>query len=499
MLTKEEAKKDYQLVDKLYQRWMIGNENQLTKEMLPQSWHEVIKPIEQEKLNLAALALASQHRMMLTTPKPPKDLKPHSSLPILAQTILPNALRPLFRRIINNTERRDSFSIAKLLYLLLEHEFVCHPADWLPAGYNTDLPPNYLLWCQWSSDQEVVSHEILTEENWNEWYPAERLEQLKVLRLSNANKARELIETCCSQESAEKRVNIIQTLAINLSTDDSEYLKTLRQDRSKKVATIASQYLSRLGLLHTLEHQVPEDNEARYDESPVYELAETYTVKKTGLINREISISPKKLKSKKQQSIRTEQLSKISLIQFSHALECELDDLIKYWNFKDNRESDNLAFLSNSINTLNDNQIICLLDNMLGNIDEQEKHSFTQISERLNYQQKQDLALNLLQKNQLNISFSEALNITNRPIVGLEQPILENTKAWKSLNKQIKDDLAENGFISYYIIQDELCALGLLLTNNCAESLLEKIIQLGVMRSDPALDYLKFNAELSAN
>src|SRR5690606_16100062 len=111
------------------------------------------------------------------------------------------------------------------------------------------------------------------------------------------------------------------------------------------VALLAMQYLARLGM----GHGVSEDENA---EAMARELAETYELKKGGILKKGLKLLPIKLKSKKQQSVRSELLQKIPVGLFAHALSIDVKELLMYWQFSENRDHDNQSFIVNAVNNI---------------------------------------------------------------------------------------------------------------------------------------------------
>lgn len=496
MLTENTINEEQELIEQLQRRWMIGSDEPLSLDALPQSWRPIIETQAVERHSIMTLALASQHQCVLFQPEPPGDLIHHTPLPDLQQPLIPQRLRPLFRRIIKNVNKQAALKPGILLELLLRRGYIAHPADWLPSAADEELPDIYLPWCQWAAT-EIGTHnshdsESLNADNWDDWYPAQRISQLKALRFKDSAMARILVETCAHKEPADKRLRVIQTLAINLCEDDVTYLQELLKDRSQKIVTLAAQYLARLGKGIRTKTDSKESNNAK-------ELAQGYELKKTGIIKKRVQVSPLKLKSKKQQAIRSEQLENTLLSDFADTLGINVTQLAASWQFSENRPHDNQAFVANSVNTLAEDGIERLIENILNYIatDDAELHLLHMLTPRLSESRRSSLMGEIVKKHSINFSFRDYLSFSHTPLIELHWNTLKSTRPWKSLEKEIKKDLEENGYIDSHAIARELSALGMFLPQEAAAQTLNAIFDLGVLRADPITDHLKFNADLS--
>ena len=357
----ESAEEIQAKIEQLECRWMIGSgEQQLTHDLIPLQWQPLLGDLDGERQALLALAIYSQHQAMLFEPEAATGLSAKPDLPDLNIPCLPPGIRACFRRVLAGIKQQSEIKITHLLQLLFQRGFSAHPADWLPSPKDDDLPAVYWSWCSWVSNELSIAEEDveLTAQTWNDFYPAERLRMLRIMRLKEPLAARELIQACALQESAEKRLKIIGILATNLSQEDSAFLQSLTKNRSQKVALLATQYLARLGIG---QQEIAGEDMA----DPAQDLGETFELKKAGLLNKGYRLLPVKLKSKKQQAIRSELLQTTPLLEFAKALHIETERLLASWQFSNNRDYDNQSFLANAINTVPDNLIHVLLKNIL--------------------------------------------------------------------------------------------------------------------------------------
>lgn len=492
----ESINKEHHLIDQMQRRWMIGSGEPLATDQLPESWRPLLSNVEPRKQALFALALSSQHQTWLFEPEKPDDLFKTPELPILDIPLLPDPLRPLFCRIVETTRRAGGAPLSHLLQLLLKRHCTVHPADWMPSLQDQNIPPIYWPWCRWidhACKHEVADDfEILNSDNWNDFYPAERLEQLRKMRNEDRTAARILIEKHVGSEAADKRVKIIETLAIGLNEADATYLKKLTKDRSQKVSQQACRLLSRLGL----EQDSSEDEQS---ESAANELAEYFEVKKSGILGRNKKLVPKKLKSKKQQSIRTAQLETVSLRQFARALNLALMDLASIWSFTDNRLQDNHNFVFNAIGSLPENELRDLLNNLiqLANTEENILPLIQLVLPRLQEQERTELVYGLLKNASNHFSFLDCLSFIEIPLTRINWEFLIKTNAWKTLIKELKNDYQKQGYIETARSVEELNALGLFLPQETAQKTVDMLAKIGLPRSEPALNSLNLNAQLN--
>ena len=492
MLTEKQIHDEYILLERLQQDWLLGKSSTLASHDLPHSWQPLLNALPSEQKAISALALASQFQHLLYIPKKPKQLNVLPTIPLLSKPTLPDELRPAFCRLIE-TINNSGIPIKNILRLLSLKGFTPNPADWLPSKNDNALPRIYTPWTQWIENKKSTYIEdessVLTQENWDEWYPAQRLIQLKSMRESTPKVAQQLIEVCAGREAADKRIKIIAVLAINLSPEDTSYLQQLSQDRSKKVITLAHHFLSRLGVVNV---------DAVSNEHAV-ELAAYYELKKAGIFKKTQRITPKKLQNKKQQAIRSELLTRIPLAQFAHVFNLKTDQLINAWVFDQNRYFDNIEFIKNAANSVSNEHITQLLDRLMENIvTDNNVISFTQpLFPRLTWQQKKYIALALLEHDD-DITFFACLPCSDRPIPELNWLTIAKSIAWKNLQKQLTEELKDNGYVQKTQLIDELSALGLLVTCDVADHILRELVTLGLLQADPATNFLKFNAALSA-
>lgn len=471
------------------QQWMVGQQLPLQRHTLPENWQTLLAPASDERLSISVLALASQHDAMLFNLEPPACSEVYPLLPQLSKPTLPSTLRGLFRRVMQHANQHDGLGCEKVIALLSQRGVTAHPADWLPNGREDNLPDEYLPWVSWSFYESTSSlHDELTEDNWDEWYPAARLQLLKNMRSLHPDKARDLIAARYLGEPADKRLKIIKVLSINLNERDVPFLSQLLEDRSQKTARQARQFLSRLN------HYNPAE---AVDEEAV-ELLSFLDVSVSGVIKKRIEIRPKSLKSKKQQAIRSELIEKVTLSQLAAAMDCSLDTLVESWMFDAFRLHDNASFLVSCTHELSGQAFQCLLKNLTAyHKKASSDDGFIEIiSTRLSLEQRESFVQTSLLNHSGKLGFYNSACKLHMPLRDFTFQALKKTPAWKELVSGLKTDLTENGYVQAYYVEKEIAALGILLPNNTAQEALEALITQGVLRADPVTEYLKLNIAL---
>ncbi|WP_428240182.1 DUF5691 domain-containing protein [Gynuella sp.] len=491
MLTETQVREEQLCIEQLQQRWMVGSNSPLNREDLPTDWQPLCHGIAPERLSIMALALASQHQEILYQHHDSTPLPSRPPLPALSLPVLPERLRPWFRQALESIHKRTQIGHSALMHLLSQRGFVAHPADWLLSESDDDLPDVYLPWQQWVSQTGTTTAEpeALTAENWDDWFPAPRLQQLKRLRRTDPDAARTLLETCISRESADKRLKLVEVLAVRLTEADGSFLQTLLQDRSGKVSALATQLLIRLG-----HYPADDQNQRQLTE----ELATNLELKKAGLIKKRLLVSSKPLNNKTRQAIRTQQLETVILAELATTLGITTKQLLDSWQFSQHRSSDNQAFVTNAVNTLADELLQPLLDNLMNYLvsEPEELWLLRLLSPRLSVQQRHNILQTLISQKGPGIEFHSCLAFLSEPLTTLTWQSLTNTTAWKTLQESIKTQLTDSRYLDDPLIDRELVALGLLLPAELAAQVLQYLWQIGVQQADPVTDLLKLNAEL---
>lgn len=492
-----------QAINNLQRRWMIGQVDNIDLKQLPKEWQTAFQALPPERWNLAALAWSSQFDLMALRPELSGELSTRAELPELDLPLLPHPIRPLFRSVLVQCERERATTLPLFLALLQQRGYVAHPVDWLPESKSLELPTVYWPWLQWMHEQSgadaFATMDTVDVDNWDDYYPAARVLLLKAQRSQNPEDTRELIAQCMSREVAEHRLKILQVLEIGLSSEDVPFLSTLLSDRSGKVARLAGHYLRRLG--QTQPESKDQKQQADNELPLAQELAQQYELSRSGLIKKKSVLKPRKLKSKKQQAIRTEQIGQVELTELAAVLELSLNCLIEVWAFDANREQDNLNFIQNAVDSLPDNDIQTLSSKLLGSgLDAEGElvYALKLLWARLNASQQLHSLEQLIRRKKGLQRFQDYLALLDQPLPEsvLDIATIKSSPAWKALSQDIKADTTEHGYLNHHTNLEALLALGLLVSKPVAGELLELLLGLGVNKSDPALDSIKINVSL---
>lgn len=248
-------------------RWMIGGEAALPD-------HPLTAGQTAAEASLLLLAVAGQHQRLCQPPQPP-ELSLRPELPPPALPLLPEALRPLARRLLA-VKTADAGPV--LARFLVARGCLLHPADWLPPA-DADLPEAYRPWQLWQARAEAA--QPLSTATWLDHGKAARLAQFRALRRADPAAARALLEAHLAASPAEERVTLVEALAEGLGPEDLAFLTSLNADRSERVQRAAGHLRTRLGA---------------DDDSPLArEVAPLFALSTQGLIRRRkvLTLAPK--------------------------------------------------------------------------------------------------------------------------------------------------------------------------------------------------------------
>ena len=192
---------------------------------------------EPAEAELRLLALSGQFLGVAVTAEPPPELRVLPDIPALALPTVPEALRPLVRRILaafKETQRKT-----ELLDFLAARGWTTHPAEWMPAANDEDAPDVYAPWRDWAgiaASNSVVRRQAgdrLTADNWEDFWPAARKVALTELRRRDPEAARTVLEAKLASENADVRLPLLSLLATGLSEADIPFLEGLAGERSR--------------------------------------------------------------------------------------------------------------------------------------------------------------------------------------------------------------------------------------------------------------------------
>lgn len=201
---------------------------------------------------LTALALLG-HRMRFRRLGPP----PADVTAVAAEdrrTVVPDAARPLMRRLVGGKDGSAS-DVAALALADVCHRrrLRPHPFD-LPRlaafvkAHGDLLGPYAAAWAARDDDAETQPRgyfdvDTIDETNWTAARPAARAAFIAALRMRVPERARELVEASFSTEAAPVRARLLGALASGLSAADVPFLDSLAKDRAPSVRDEAQRLL----------------------------------------------------------------------------------------------------------------------------------------------------------------------------------------------------------------------------------------------------------------
>lgn len=461
-------------LDAVLTRWTMGS----AAAPVASVWREQLgtEPAEAE---LRLLALSGQFLGMAVTAAVPADLRVLPDIPPLASPTVLEALRPLVRR--NLATMKELRLLNELLHFLALRGWTLHPGDWMPAANDEDCPDVYAPWRDWTemavSTAAVAepTHDALTAENWDDYWPAARKVALARLRMRDPQAARVLLEARVADMGAEERLRLLGLLAIGLSSDDAPFLVSLAgTDRAPKVKALAASLLGRLG------------RGAAADED-VAGLAKFFELQTKGLLRRTKVLAAKEIKTPAQAARRRQLFAGAEVATFAAALQVTADDLPAIWNWGGDPLAD-ADFATMAERSGSDRLIAALLDSMerkaIRNI-----QVLLALRPRLGPVQRTALARQALAAGE---SFQSALSIAGG-CGGIDD--VTDTPAGTKLLEGLKD--AEG--VRAAEQAGELLALGLVASRAAAIRAMERLGAAGLLSADPHLDMLRLNAGLEDN
>ncbi len=492
---------DYAKLERLYSRWLVGDGGVINTKDLPSDFIHILQSVADNKKSLFAMALASQYQALMLSHEPilssddvhDNPLQPYPLLPLLEHKILPVGLQPLARRILLAFDRQ--MDIASLfLTFLAQRGYVLTPNDALPVLKfwlsNQDCPTVYLPWLGWlnwtqnqTKDYQATQLDELTLENWDDWYPSELSKTLKQLRQTNPQQALELITEGIKRSQADTRLKVVSTLSVNLNEQDKALLESLTTDRSQKVASLAKHLLARLGVF-------AQNSES---ENIATELANGFELKEAVL--KSVRLAPKKLKSGRQMAMRAEQLGRVHLPAFANALGLKLSELITAWQFGDHQPTDNCNLLDNMTATLSEADFEILVNHLSGYIVKNPNDfiMINRLEQRLDKPMRRQMTERLLRAN---VSFADIARLSDGVLLVEKLEKITHSPYWQTLTDDIQKQIKDNGYLSNWQAM-QLQMLGLLVSEDVAKALFNKLVVMGVPRTDNGLMVLNLNQRLS--
>ncbi|WP_227429772.1 DUF5691 domain-containing protein [Psychrobacter sp. I-STPA6b] len=494
-------------IEQLLTRWTLGNDAPFSLQDCPSLWQDTLAQQTQQdtqSLSLAALAMLSQYQALMQPAQVAQPLAILPDMPTLDYPILPERLQKHVRYIL--AEQVHCFYL--LTALLAQYGYSLPPELWLQyqaaSTQARQQTPDfyrsvYGKWQYWNEqrkqhlaqanlgqvDADVA--DALTAKTWVDFAPAQRLLLLEDLRHSDADGCRELIAECIEQESADKRLKIIEILQINLSDNDVEFLQSLKQDRSKKVVQLANRLLQRLGYGQTdMADEELRELVAMLKVTPKSTIKDTLTKAIGKKHLPEYHIAPKTFKNSTQRERYIKLLEQFDIINLANALSLTIEQVIEGFDAKSYEHG--IVFAKHLAN-LPDNYTpaICqFIDNL--DVDEQMLWLNEQLWQRLSIEQQQQYLVTAIKT----LSNHYPLSILNY----VQAPLPKELLSWAQLKRshfwqeQMKED--SNCFEHHCLL------LGLVLPACVAQPALDDLAERTErMRIDPIFSSFLLNIELA--
>lgn len=445
----------------------------------PQNWIELTK--DSHNAELALLALSGQ-AIDICFVSEPSDLSARADLPSLSLPTLPETLRSNFRRALTSLNANKAQSLA-LIRLIANRRYSVHPMDWMPSA-SADVPDIYAPWLDWRAKGPAgEARETLKLEEWDAWMPAERLAKLKAMRQQDPEAALAMIADKAPNESAEKRLALVDILWIGLSEKDATFLQSRSTDRSGKVKLRAQQLLARLG---------QSENDAEASD----ELAEFLTLAKSGFLARKRQLKAKKLKTKTQHKRRAELFSAVSLSNLAGSLKLSVSEIIELWSADETDIAATTQLVQMVVDTGPDSAVSALAER-LKTQKEIRSVSLAALSTRLNKLQRAELMKEIFKRP--NDYFAQAVISAEDSLGDIPFDDLKNTPGFKSLMDDLKSLAKKNDDRRLeFAIDQHLTNISLLFNQAAAKTLLDMCVKLELPVSTPRFNLLTFNAAFTS-
>lgn len=449
-------------IEDMKARWMTGGSAETA---CPDDWRASLGA----RPNLTLVAMAGQFTRIATVPATGEVIG-RAPLPKLALPVIDPALRPLFRRVMDDS----SVKAYPVIALLAARGVTAHPADWMPSA-STEVPDVYGPWIDWMADAVGASDQDdeITAENWETWTPHGRRVALAELRQRTPAAARELIAAKAGDVPAEQRLRLVGVLEDGLSEDDIGLLETLAQDRSGKVQACAVRMLAWLG-------------KSQDDAAAVAELAAFYERQKAGILSRREVIVACKVKTNAQKSRRLDLAKAVALPAFAGAFGLSADEMIERIVPGEDIEAI-IAMVASTGTPAQSARLIARISEQKGFAD----LDIQALGARLETTDRPTLARQRAASD--NSAFQTTRDMLGDTLGVLDIDALKAAPAFATLAKHL---LKDDGRVAQYVTQ-ALTNLGLVATAATAETLLDHFTtQSGLMAADPRLALLRLNAAL---
>lgn len=455
-------------------RWMIGGE-------APALDHPLVAEASRAEADLRLLAVAGQYQRFAQPPQPPA-LNQWPDLPPLSLPFLPEALRPLARRLLQDKADRAPLWLATFV---ARRGHALHPADWMPPP-NADLPEVYRPLQAWSQGQ-TAPNAAVSSDTWLDLSRAERLARFADLRRADPIAALALLSENIAASPVEERLALVEALAARLSAEDVGFLQGLATDRSEKVRKAATHLLARLG--HS-------------DADPLAaEAAAMFEVATEGLIRRRKVM--RLIAKAKDGQIRSlaQALSEISLPSLARALDLDPAEFVALWQPDKVPHTVQHALSGMIGRTATDTEVADYWQKIMADPDVA-RASLPLLFHRLSPGEQVAACQWLVAQSSLG-ACADILSLTG---VAVPAPVSATLTAQRKalvelfgMSQETAPDKAASARAKAQELANVLSALGLLLTDSDAALVLQTLTGAGVHPADPMLDRLTLNAALKGS
>lgn len=459
----------YDALGQVLTRWTMGS----AAAPVAQVWRAEIgeDPIEAE---LRLLALSGQFLGMAVIAEPPADLHALPDLPALALPTLPDAARSLARRVLAAGDARHKRTLAQFA---AGRGWTLHPADWMPAASEEEVPDVYAPWRDWIEAAATGSgprgaSDRLTAANWEDFWPAARTAALAELRRRDPGAARVLLETRLPAEGADTRLHLLGQLTQGLSDADAPFLETLAaSDRAPKVKALAASLLARLGRGSAVGEEATE-------------LAGFFTLGTKGLLRRSRTVAANVLKTHAQRIRRQTLFAGADYTGFAAALGMSGEELAAIWVWGGDVQAD--IELAGMAERSASDAIVADLSAALAEHSLPNLGALLALASRIGPTQRASIAQRVLRAGG---SYQDALAVAGG---GGRVDGVADVPAEAALLRALGSADARPGDHA-----PELQALGMLASRAGAQKALERLVRgPGLLQADPRLDMLRLNAAL---
>ncbi|MEM1346308.1 MAG: DUF5691 domain-containing protein, partial [Pseudomonadota bacterium] len=327
---------------------------------------------------------------------------------------------------------------------------------------------------------KTTSGLVLSADTWDDFAPTARRACLQEMRERDPDAARALIEAKAGESAADARLRLIEILEDGLCQTDAPYLKSLSGDRSAKVRALAARLLGRLGLAE----ERAEDTEAL-----AKTVAEFFSVRRAGLLSRQHKITAHPAKTAAQRLRRSRLLQNTTVAGLCGALGLDALALAKGWPLE--TEAGMLTeFTSVVIATGSDEAAEALFQRL----PRREATLRRRLLDRLPPARRAALLAEVLATDEP--PFSESVACVSPPGTLALSAFSRAHGLRVFIDAAPMDETGRTKLLNFGAFAEGAHALALMLDQEGARTLFERLTEAGLSRFDPSLAFLAFNAAL---